>query len=47
MSCFCMIMCKDIFMLKQDALLEVVIENLALIMLTFKQGLAHVPKIFC
>ena len=42
-----MIMCKDFFMLKQDTLFESVIENLALIMLTFEHGLAHVLKLFC
>ena len=42
-----MIMCNDFFMLKQDDMLEVVIENLALIMLTFEQGLVHVLKLFC
>ena len=42
-----MIMRKDFFMLIQDALLKAIIENLTLIMLTFEQGLAHVPKLFC
>ena len=42
-----MIMWMDVFTLKLDALLEVVIGNLTHIMLTFGRGLAHVGKHFC
>ena len=42
-----MIMWQDVFMLKLDTLLEIVIGNLTHIILPFKQGLAHVSKHFC
>ena len=42
-----MIMWRDVFMLKLDTLLEAIVGNLTHIILTFKQGLAHVTKHFC
>ena len=47
MKFFCMIIWRDIFTLKLDALLEAVIGNLTHIMLNFERGLAHITKHLC